>query len=782
MRDIIFKFVEPEQFVPEKNKLQPASYIRKKFKINTKIEKATLYTSGLGVYVPFINGKDVSTSMLMPGFTNYDKRVQFFSVDVTEFLQQGENVIAAVVGDGWYRGSLGAFSKRAFYGDKIKFAATLELTTEEGTVWIYTDEQTKASQDGPIRGNDLKTFEIVDMTRNFSKWNEVEYDDSKWHACVEAKYDGQVIAQQGENISEHESFVPTVIKTPNGETILDFGQNMSGHVVFTVSGAEGTKVVLEMGETLDENGNFTIKNLVAVETKDNEKETIIEEGMEIPNNILGQTLVYYLKEGTQTYKSQFLISGFRFVKLTNWPEEIKAENFTALAVYGDLSYSGVFRCSNEKINRLVGNVRWSQKSNFIDIPTDCPTRERAGWTGDVNVYSETACYLADTRRFLTKWLQDFVELQKEDGSLPFIVPEIPMFTDGVDMQNLPYSSAGWSDALLNVPLVLYRFYGEKDAIELVYEAAKKYVAFNTKRAAEKHKLHFYKLGKHYKYILDTGYHWGEWLEPGTSMMQASVRALAFPDAEVATAWFYHSVKQLSEMAEILGKTEESEQYTQLAQEIKEAYKKEFLKFGTVNSKRQCRYVRPVYMGLVEEKQARKIVRKLEKKCQKNQFKIGTGFLTTYQILQVLTDYGYKETAYKMLTQTDCPGWMYEVDKGATTIWENWMGIDENGLPKDSQNHYAMGASVSWLFSRIAGITPAQPGFSKVKIQPTIVEDLNWVNATYRCAHGDITVKWEIKNHIFELDVMLPVDVSADIVMPDNTTHSISNSAHLSCEL
>lgn len=776
MDKVKFFFIEPESEKPEESCLQPASYIRKSFYVKGKVQRATLYTTGLGVYVPYVNGHEAGNSLLMPGFTNYKKRVQYFTKDVTDYIKDGDNVIAAILGDGWYRGSLGAFSTRAFYGDKIKFAASLEVVTDQGTSWIFTDEETKASQDGPIRGNDLKTFEIVDMTKEMPGWNRTEYDDSKWHFCKEGSYNGEIIPQQGENIAEHEFFSPQIIITPNGEHVLDFGQNLSGHVEFTISGTEGTRVVLEMGETLDEEGNFTIKNLSTVTCED------VKEGMEVPPSVLGQTLVYVLKEGTQKYKSTFLNSGFRYVRLTNWPEEIKSDNFTAIAVYGNLKYSGNFRCSNEKINQLVSNVRWSQKSNFVDVPTDCPTRERAGWTGDVNVFAETACYLSDTRKFLKKWLQDFVQLQKEDGSLPFIVPEIPMFTEGVDMQNLPYSSAGWSDALLNVPLIMYQFYGDQEILQLVYETAKKYVKFNIARAKERHKLHFYKRGKHYSYILDTGYHWGEWLEPGCSMMKDSIKALTFPDAEVATAWFYHSVKQLSQMAEILHKKEEQSTYDGLAQKIKNAYHKEFLRRGNVHSKRQCRFVRPVAMELVDKNQSQKIVKHLQKLCEKNHYKTGTGFLTTYQILQVLTDYGYAETAYQMLKQNECPGWMYEIDKGATTIWENWLGIDGSGVPKDSQNHYAMGASITWLFSRVGGIQPMEPGFSKVRIKPTIVGDLMWAETSYESIHGMISARWERANGRFKLMVSLPENVTGVAVMPDGKEYTVSKTKELECEL
>ena len=781
MNELRNAFVLPEASTPDPKCLQPASYLRKTFTLTAPVRKATLYATALGVFVPYVNGTLAHTSRLLPGFTNYHKRLQVIEVDVTALLHNGENVIAALLGDGWYRGCLGAFSQRAFYGDTVAFAAALKLETEAGVSWVRTDEQTRATQSGPIRGNDLKTYEIVDARLEMPGWNDVGFDDSAWHYCRKGDYAGELIGMEGVNISEHERFSPRVLRTPNGETVLDFGQNLAGHVAFTVTGKAGDRVMLELGETLDENGNFTVKNLSG-EGHEAAESTPVREGMEIPKNTLGQTLAYILKDGRQSYAPAFLQSGFRYARLTGWPEEVRAENFTAAAVYADIPYAGSFRCSDERVNRLVENVRWSQKSNFVEIPTDCPTRERAGWTGDINVFCETACYLSDPRQFLLKWLGDFAGLQKENGSLPFLVPEIPLTAEGADMMNLPWSSAGWSDALLQVSMTLYRFYGDAEPLRLVYEAAKHYVDFNTKRAKQKHKLHFYKLGRHYRYILDTGYHWGEWLEPGSSMTKDAIRALAFPDSEVATAWFYRSADLLCQMASILGKAEDARKYAALADNIKAAYQKEFLHGGKVRSKRQCRFVRPVSMGLVDEKTARAIVKDLNALCVKNDYKIGTGFLTTWQVLQTLSDFGYHDTAWKMLTQSSCPGWMYEISKGATTTWENWMGIDENGAVKDSQNHYAPGAATAWLFSHVGGIRPMEPGFAKVKIAPTPIKELDWAETCFGSVHGEIRTRWERSESQFKLSVSLPEGVTAVAVLPDGTERCFAGMAELTCNL
>lgn len=755
MSEIKFQFMEPEINAADLTKGQPASYIRKEFEVTEKPSKAILYMTALGIYKGFLNGEELDNRMLLPGFTNYRKRVQYQTYDITERIQQGKNVIALILGDGWYRGCLGICSKRAFYGEKIKFAASLEIHTESGVQIISSDESWKASQDGPIQENDLKTFEIVDMRKEMTGWNDVGFDDCTWHRCKSASYEGACVPDESEPVIEKERFTAKVITTPNGEKILDFGQNLAGHVEFTVTGKAGTEISLQMGEVLDEHGNFTIKNLQA-------------EGSEAFAGILGQKLTYILKEGTQTYKSQFLISGFRYVKPENWPEELAGENFISIAVYSDLPETGTFTCSNEKINQFVKNVRWSQKSNFVDIPTDCPTRERAGWTGDINVFSETANYFTDTRKFLGKWMKDFESLQNEDGALPFIVPEVPFEMPIVDGQNMPYGSAGWSDGFINIPMVLYRFYGDKEIFRQVYEPAKKFVEYNLSRAKKKNIFHFYKLGHHYKYILDSGFHYGEWLEPGCVSMVEGIKAIFLPDAEVATAWMYHSLKQVALMGEILGKKEEAGKYKELAKKVRWAYHKEFLKHGKVDSKRQCRYVRPVAMGLVNKEQAEEIVADLNQMCVANDYKLGTGFLTTYKILSVLTDYGYVDTAYKLLENEQCPGWLYEVNKGATTTWENWLGVNEENEPKDSLNHYAPGASAAWLFSHCAGIRPMAPGFQKIQIKPIPGGSLTQAKAEYMSCQGKIVSEWKIYDNKFQLYVEVPEGIETQVVLPDGS--------------
>lgn len=783
-------FIEPEIKEINRKEAQNASYLRKQFLVpkGKKVRAAKLYATALGVYEPWINREKCTNRLLLPGFTNYHKRLQVQEFDVTNLLREGENVFLAVLGDGWYRGNLGAFNKKYCYGDKIKFACRLKISYEDGSVdVIETDASWEATQQGPLGINDLKIRECYDARREELLWDthreKKNNGEMIWHECRESSYEGNLIPDEGEEVREQETFLAKVLHTPDGNTILDFGQNLAGHVEFSVKGPAGHTVTLVMGEALDEEGNFTLANIQG----DNEAK--IEGPMR-----LGQQLHYTLKEGRQTYKSKFLISGYRYAKVLNWPEEVKAENFTSIAVYSKMKETGMFSCSNERINRFVKCVKWSQKSNFVDIPTDCPQRERAGWAGDINVFLETANYLTDTRKFMRKWMEDFVGMQEADGGLPYIVPDVPAIGVGT-------SSAGWSDAISAVPLEMYRFYGEKRDLKQAYEAAKRFVDFNVKRAGKRNPLHLFRRGEHQKYILDTGFHYGEWLEPGDSNITGGLKAMVYPDDEVATAWFYYSASNVAKMAKILNREADNAYYEALAEKIRLAYRKQFLPAVFSGVKRQCKYVRPIYMGLADEAEAEKIAGMLNEQCVANDYRIGTGFLTTYQVLQVLTDYGYADTAYRMMEQENCPGWLYEVKSGATTCWEGWDAVmPESGKLKPlSQNHYAPGAAAAWLFSRCAGIRITAPGCARVEIRPIPGGTLTWAEASYESVRGRISVRWGLREAArrkkektidmsekpveeFVLTVKIPEEISAVVVLPDHTKITDAKSGTYTCWL
>ena len=733
--------------------------------IKPGLVKATGLMTACGLYEAWLNGRPVTDSLYLPGYTNYHKRLQYQTYDITPLVKPGENVIGAVVGNGWYRGWNGSSNSeadRAPFGMKLKFMCRLRIEYEDGSVdYIDTDESWKATQDGPILKNDMRDGISYDARCELEGWNKPGFDDGAWHGVLCSSYPGELIPQEGEPILEQERFKAQVLQTPDGTRILDFGQNLAGYVCFKVTGHAGQEVLLWHGETLDENGNFTLKNLQNVGQDEEQKEDFVP---------FGQVVHYTLREGSQTFKPQFTVHGFRYVKLVGWPEEIHAENFEAIAVYTNMEMTGDYKCSNPLITQFVENTRWSLKSNFLDIPTDCPTRERAGWTGDAMVFAETASWLADTRRFFSKWIRDVAKSQLEDGLIKCIVPDNSKFGTFID------GSAGWGDVIEVIPWQLYQFYGDTAILQEIYPHIVRWVEANRKRARRKSIARAFKRGKHQRYILDTGYHWGEWLEPGALDPNHIFKNKFSPDAEVATGYYAYAALLCHEIASILHKEEDARKYKVLYRRVADAYRKEFLPQGEVVEKqRQCKYVRPIALHLVSKSQAQKLSDALDVLVKENHYHIGTGFLTTPYILSVLSEYGHADTAYRMMENTEAPGWLYAVEKGATTIWEDWYGIKKDGVPQFSHNHYSKGGTVSWLFGTSAGIAPLEPGFEKVRIKPIPGGDVLWVKCSYKSVRGLIRSEWEIKDGNFSLLVETPVQTV--VCLPDGSEYEAEPGIH-----
>lgn len=759
-------FIEPETGTFNSKERQPASYVRCEFSVDAPFERIVLRATALGAYAPYVNGNRITEQRLLPGFTDYRKRLQCQEFDITEAIQPGLNAIGFVVGDGWYRGCIGGFSKRNTYGTRTALAAAVigYSSTSEQTILLSSSPSWHATQDGPLGINDLKMSEVYDARKDLGAWAQAGYDDSLWHTCRASSYHGSIIPTELPPVQPQETFSPLVITTPDGSTVLDFMQNISGFVRFRVHGPAGSTVRLLHGETLDKNGNFTLENLQGT-------------GLGAKLLPVGQELIYTLKDGEQKYEPLFLQSGFRYVKLLDWPCEILPEDFQAFAAYTPSVFTGAFECSNPLINRLFEAVVWTVKSNFVDIPTDCPQRERAGWSGDINVFSESAYYLMDPRSIFQKWLEDYAGMQDAEGNLPPIAPPTPAMGAGD-------SSAGWADAIVTLPLMRYLFYGEMEDISRFYETARAFVELNRRRARNHHLLRTFHHGKHDDYLLDTGFHFGEWLEPGSDNAKDGLKAMLHPDYEVATAWFYYSTKHLAQMAHILDKHEDEQRYAELADRIKQAYREEFLSNGNVQSKRQCKYVRPLYMGLASDDQVLEMSDRLAELVRSNGYRIGTGFLTTYRVLQVLADTGHIDDAYRLLENEECPGWLYEIKQGATTTWEGWDAVTPNGAIKPlSMNHYAPGAVVAWLFSHCAGIKPTAPGFSEIEIKPMPGGTLTSAQATYQSVRGPIVSSWSVHQETFNLHVEIPQGVLATVILPNGTrSERHAGTYELSCSL
>ncbi len=721
---------------PELHK--PASYLKKSFHAK-KGKSARLYITCHGLYEVSLNGKRVGEFVLAPGCYNYDRKLAYQTYDVTDLIKDGENRAEVILGDGWYRSVSGVDGDRNLYGTDVALFFQLEIDKK---VVCISDESWTASQSGPIRENDMQQGEVVDARmEEITDYHEVKVEDFgvETLACANCM-----------PVAEMEHFTGKLFRTPKGDAVIDYGQNMAGYIKFCVKAHAGDKIVLTHGETLDENGNFTQENF-------QDRKRHKEGGTR-------QQVVYTCKEGFNEYKAKFTIWGFRYAKVET-DIDLQDAEFTAIAVYSKMQELGTFTCSNADVNQLVHNSIWSQKSNFCDVPTDCPTRERAAWTGDMGVFAETGLYLEDCYLVIRKWLAECRLTQHEDGKLANISPRNnqPSFFSG-----LLAGSVGWGDACIIVPYVLYRRYGDVRILQENYEMMQKWYAFLEERAKNKpeNPTELMKQNPYRAYTIETGVDYGEWCEPDVE----STSAMRTPQEKVATAYFARSGQMLSEIAQILGKTEDAERYRTIAENARKAFCYIATKEGRIHSDRQAEYVRAISFGLLTEDEKRQAAEDLNRLVQKNDYHLNTGFLSTPQLCAVLADNGYVEAAYRLLLQDTMPGWLYQVKKGATTIWETWDGINEEGVPSASLNHYSKGAVTGWLFEGVCGIHLTD---GEIEIKPQPCSMLDYAKAVYHSPVGAIESGWRCEGEKFVYEFVIPANTSAMIVLPDGRKERVA---------
>ncbi|MDE7187974.1 MAG: glycoside hydrolase family 78 protein [Lachnospiraceae bacterium] len=744
MDKTLFKaaWINPELVCdPETHK--PASYLRRSFHAE-KGKAARLYITCHGLYEAYINGKRVGEFVLAPGCYNYDRKVAYQTYDVTELVKDGENLAEVILGDGWYRSVSGVDGDRNLYGTGVALYFQLEIDKK---VVCVSDESWTASQSGPIRENDMQQGEVVDARmEEITDYHEVRGEDFgvETLACSNCM-----------PIVEMEHFTGTCIRTPNGETVIDYGQNMAGYIMFRLKAHAGQKIVLTHGETLDENGNFTQENF-------QDRKRHKEGGTR-------QQVVYTCKEGWNEYKAKFTIWGFRYAKAET-DIDLRDAEFTAIAVYSRMQETGTFTCSNADVNRLVHNSIWSQKSNFCDVPTDCPTRERAAWTGDMGVFASTGLYLADCYPVIRKWLAECRLTQYEDGKVSNISPRNnkPGF-----FSELLAGSVGWGDACIIVPYVLYERYGDVRILEENYGMMQKWYAFLEERAKNKpeNAAEHRQQNPYRDYTIETGVDYGEWCEPDVE----STSAMRTPQEKVATAYYARSGQMLARIAQILGKTEDAGHYREVAENAGKAFRYIAVEDGRLHSERQAEYVRAITFELLTEDERRQAADDLNRLVRDNDYHLNTGFLSTPQLCAVLADNGYVESAYRLLLQDTMPGWLYQVKKGATTIWETWDGINEEGVPSASLNHYSKGAVTGWLFEGVCGIRLMNG--SEIEIKPQPCRMLDYAKAVYHSPVGDIESGWRCEGEKFVYEIVVTANTSASILLPDGRKERVAAGRH-----
>ena len=718
-----------------KKKLRyPVDCFKRTFEVSD-LKKARLYITACGLYEARINGEKVGTFCLAPGHTDYTKRVQLQVYDVTEMLKEGANELTVELADGWYRGSCGAWGLRNQYGTETKLWAQLEICGKDGITRICSDDSWAWSQDGAIRFADNKDGEIVD-------------------ARMEPSYSGKakvttcpVIPTASNNVavSEHETFTPTIIKTPTGKTVLDFGQNIAGYLSFRLHAKAGQKIKLRFGEMLDEEGEFTQKNIQCA----NKKRTKVSPL---------QQVVYTAKEGDNEYKTKFAIFGFQYV-LVETDIEWAPTDFTAIAVYSDMKDTLSFRCSNDLINKLVESTRWSAKNNHADVPTDCPTRERHGWTGDAQIFVNTASYFFDYQPMARKYIGDMNDGQRRNGCYRQITPK-----GGIDFyMNTMDGSAGWSDAAVLICYRIYKKYGDKRILEENYENLRRYALYKI-HTIGKRSLTSFPTGIPWKYrkmICNYGQSYGEWAEP-VDVKAFSIFDFICPHPEETTAYIVYMLEHMEEIARLLGKEVDAAQYKQYADSVRVGYQKlvKTKKHG-FDTDRQAKLVRPLYMHLLDEEQTERAKARLLKALDNYGWRLGTGFLSTPFILYVLADIDI-EYAYRLLENEEMPGWLYMPKMGANTIWESWEGTEAHGGVA-SLDHYSKGAVCEWLFDTMCGVKVA--GERRFLIAPRPGGSITHAECAYDSVYGRVTSKLRRVGDEIKYTITVPANTTAIIRLP-----------------
>ena len=709
-------------------KSEPSPYLRKEFALEKSIKQARLYISCQGLYQVEINGERVGDQEFTPGWTSYDTRLQYQTYDITSLLAQNQNAIGIILGDGWFRGNLGWIDGRNNYGEKLAVIAEIIVEYTDGTsATISTDESWKAAT-GPILESDIYNGEVYDAGKELDGWSMVAYDDSGWKSTARMEISKEkLIAPEGPPVKIVNKLEPLSIKKTGEGWMVDMGQNMVGWIRIKASGNSGDVLTLRHAEVLDKEGNMYYDNLRAAKC----------------------TNTYMLKGGTEeSFEPHFTFQGFRYVMVSGYPGELTADKIRGMVIHSAMEPSGSFECSDTLINQLQHNIVWGLKGNFLDVPTDCPQRdERLGWTGDAQVFAPTACFNMNAATFYKKWLKDLAADQKEDGSIPHVVPDILGGT----------GATGWADAGIIIPWAVYLDYGDITVLEDQYESMKAWIGFMKERAGED--------------LIWTGdFHFGDWLAFASNRSDY-MGAYTLKDL-IATAYFSYSSSIVAKTAALLGHDIEAHLYTQLSDQIKKAFNDEFVTpNGRLVANTQTAYTLALAFNMLDSETAKKSAAFLAGDVEEFRH-ITTGFLGTPLISLTLTDIGRNDLAYMLLKRTRYPSWLYPVTMGATTIWERWDGQKPDSTFQDkgmnSFNHYAYGAIGKWMYQVVAGIgiDEQNPAYKHIIIQPRPGGGLTSAKATHQSMYGEIVSGWKLDGEQLTMELEIPANTSATIHIPD----------------
>ncbi|MGQ9771443.1 MAG: family 78 glycoside hydrolase catalytic domain [Thermogutta sp.] len=692
---------------------------RKEFRIDKPVQRATLYMSALGVAEVHLNGRLVNDEYFAPGWTDYRKRVYYNAYDVTNYLSQGDNAIGAILAAGWYSGAIGWKSERFHFGRDPKLWIQLEIVTSDGeSVTIVSDETWKYAF-GPHVEGEFLAGETYDARLEIPNWAKPGLDDNQWKPAIIAR-DVQTTleAQRGVPIIRTSELPTKSISEPKpGVFVFDLGQNFAGFARLKVRGPKGTAVQLRFAEMLNPDGTIYTTNLRSARATD----------------------TYVLKgEGEESWEPRFTFHGFRYVEVTGYPGRPSEDSITGIAINSDIPLVGSFRCSSEMINQLYSNIVWTQRANFISVPTDCPQRdERLGWTGDAQVFIRAATYNADVAAFFNKWLVDLEDAQGPEGDFPDVAPRVVALGGG---------TAAWADAGVICPWTIYWVYRDRRVLEEHFDAMERWIAY---------------CQKHSKDLLRPAAGYGDWL---------SINADT-PKDVLATAFFAYSTHLTAECARILGLREKAAEYDKLFQEIREAFQKAFVApDGRVKGNTQTCYVLALYFDLLPKDLRPKAVQYLVDDITSRGTHLSTGFVGTAYLMPVLSETENTPLAYRLFLNDTFPSWGFSIKHGATSIWERWDGwTPEKGFQNPGMNsfaHYSFGAVGRWMFQYVAGIDTDGPGFRHLIMKPHVADSLDWVDARYGSICGDISSRWWYGDDgLWHWRITIPANIGATVYVP-----------------
>jgi alpha-L-rhamnosidase len=720
----------------------PVPLLRRDFDLNVAVASARLYVTALGVHAVAINGLPVSDELLEPGWQSYHHRVLYASYDVTGLLTQGRNVLSAAVGDGWYRGKLTWTERHNVYGDSSGLLAQLEMRLVDGrTVTVATDRQWRAAT-GALRAADLYDGTDVDLRLQQDGWQLPGFDDSSWEPVTQLDMPVRLEQRTMPPVRVVETRHATPEPNADGNLLVDSGQNLTGYLRVRVSGAAGCTVTVRHAEVLDGEGGLHTAALRTARATD----------------------TYILADDRPVVlEPAFTFHGFRYAEITTSPD-VTVESVEIAVVTSDLAMTGEFECSDERVNQLFRNITWSQRSNFLSIPTDCPQRdERLGWTGDIMVFAPTACANADSRAFLANWLVDLALDQRADGAVPAVVPNVLDTLRGTKSETFEYGSTGWGDAATVVPWTLYEAYADLDVLRRQYPSMTAWVDWCASRRGDDGTW--------------TGdWHFGDWLDPGAPPDEPE-KATTSSDL-IATAYLSHSAGILARTADLLDDDEAAASYAALRDETAAAA---WGKWGDRVVTTQAGCAIALQLGIVPRTHRQRIADALAQLVRANDGRVATGFLGTPLVLPALTNGGHLQEAYQLLLNTASPGWLYQVLHGATTTWERWdaiqpdgsihagdMAADEGGML--SFNHYAYGAVAEWLYRSVGGLAPDpdDPGYATVVMAPVPGGGLSHAHARIQTPYGPAATSWTLTDGVLRFALEVPPGARGRFVLPPGT--------------